>query len=172
MSPILRLCDEYCLRMKLPSLRLRHASRFYLFFDDGRRLLSSKFINSDGSTGHYEFRRCILGSKVVVEKKEDVEWDRFESFLEDWLLQNSGFVFDESKVFDLVWRFFVVRNDRFLAANYDPLLIHSSLDPLNSARGSAAMEIINEISLNDCDAARFWKLKASEILSRYGYWLS
>lgn len=168
----MRLCDEYCQRMGLAPLVLRHSSKFFMFFDNGARLLSSRWINSANSMGYYEVCECRLTSVVAVDSKERVEWSDFEKFIDGWLNSHSGLVFDRAKIFDLVWDFFVRRNDRFLSVNYDPALVHSTLDSSNPDRSSAAMDMVQEIMSMNCDAGRFWNDKAQEILSRYAHWFS
>lgn len=168
----MRLCDEYCQRMGLAPLVLRHSSKFFVFFNDGAKLFSCRWINSSSSLGYYEACECRLTSVVAVDSREKVEWDHFEKFMDGWLRNHSGLVFDRARIFDLVWDFFVRRNDRFLSANYDPLLIYSTLDASNPGRSSLAMDVVQEILSMDCDAGRFWESKAQEILSRYAHWLS
>lgn len=168
----MRLCDEYCERMGLGRLRLRHAPKFYLFFDGGEKLLSSKWISTPSSTGYYEFTECQLGRKVVVHSKEHVEWEDFEGFISSWLDIHRGMVFDKGVVFDLVWKFFVSRNERFLSLNYDPMTIYSTVDLSNPSRRSVAAGIVEETLSSACEAGHFWSSKASEIMSNYAHWLS
>lgn len=166
----MRLCDEYVERHGLRRLRLRHSSKFFLFFESGERLLSCKWMQ--GSSGYYEFCECRLGSGVVVLKREEVEWDRYESHLDGWTRSHEGLVFDKREVFHLVWRFFVMRNERFLAANYDPLTIYDTFEGEMSERTISAMNIVEDAAALNIEIGNFWKNKASEILSKYAYWLS
>lgn len=166
----MRLCDDYAERHGLGRLRLRHSSKFFVFFESGNRLLSCKWIQ--GSSGYYEFCECILGSSIVVLKREQVEWDRYESHLQGWIGSQKALVFDEKEVFHLVWRFFVMRNERFLAANYDPLSIYDTLEGEVSERKTAAMNMVQEVKAMNVEIGNFWKNKACEILDKYAYWLS
>lgn len=157
----MRLCDEYLERMGLGPLFFRHASKFFLFFDSGEKLLSVKWISSPNSPGRYEFLECILGNVVNIMHKEETEWSSYESFLEQWLRDHNGFVFEKQAVFRLVWNFFVSRNDLFLSKKYDPFLIYSTLD----GDTDAAIKIANDTSVY------FWDGKFGEILNNYAYWL-
>lgn len=158
--------------MGLGKLRLRHCSKFYLFFDGGGRLLSSKWVGSASATGYYELIECSLGRKVTVHHREQVEWSDFEAHMRSWIDSHSGFVFDRGSVFDLVWRFFVFRNDRYLAINYDPLTVYSTLDMNNPSRRSVAAGMIEEIVAKPGDAGQFWNSKATEIISNYAHWFA
>lgn len=164
----MRLCDEYHERMSLDCLFLRHSSKFFLFFDNGEKLLSVKWIESN--SGYYEFVECILGKTVKVSLKTQVDWHDFENFFSKWLLSHNDFVFDKEKILHLVWVFFVVRNDLFLSENYNPILIFKTLD-LNSNSIKLINKISEEISSSNCAAASFWKNKAQIIISNYSYWL-
>lgn len=168
----MRLCDEYVQRMGLPKLILRHASKFFLFFNDGDRLLSCRWIHSSNSCGYYEFSECILEKNVKVVRKESVEWDCYEDFLFGWLSSHRGFVFSKDKIFDLSWVFFVRRHDHFLASNFDPAKIYDSLDASNDNRIIVALELVEKISNLNVEAYDFWNSRAGEIISRYAHWFS
>jgi hypothetical protein len=148
--------------MGLGRLFLRHSSRSFLFFEEGQKLLSVKWVSSsNSSSGKYEFIECVLGNFVKVLSKNSVDWSFYEKSLDEWLLENKGFVFDQDKVFSLVWNFFVVRNDVLLAERYDPFLIHSTL---SADQVSLAKKIASEFS-------SFWGGKPGDILKNYAYWL-
>lgn len=166
----MRLCDEYSERMGLGKLRLRHSSRFFLFFEEGERLLSCKWIRNS-SCGHYEFYESIPGRVVVSVRREEVEWDEYESFLSRWLCSHGGLVFGRPRVFDLAWLFFVRRNDRFLSSIFDPSTIYRTVDPSNPLRSAAALDLVDLISSKDLEVARFWNSKSGEIISKYAHWL-
>lgn len=163
----MRLCDEYHERMGLDFLHLRHSSKFFLFFEEGDLLLSVKWIDSN-SSGRYEFRECSLGRTVRVESRSEVSWSDFEGSTSEWLRVHSGLVFDEDRVFSLLWKFFVKRHDRFLSEKYSPLLL---LDTLNSGSDYSARKIIGEVSKIECQASSFLKDKFFLILENYAYWL-
>jgi hypothetical protein len=153
----MRLCDEYMKRMALNPLFLRHSSKSFLFFESGAKLLSIKWINTPDA-GVYEFVECILGSVVKPLKKDRVDWSSYEHFLNSWLRNNREFVFEESRVFSLVWNFFVIRNDLSLSKNKNPYLVYQSLNDLNLAKKIA-------------DESSFWNGKFGDILKNYAYWL-
>ena len=165
----MRLCDEYCERMGLEKLFLRHSSRFFLFFEDGDKLFSCKWIHNNSSCGHYEFCESSLGRSVSRLRSEEVEWDEYEAFLAGWLRSNGGLVFERAKIFDLTWSFFLRRNDRFLASSMNPMLVYESVKASNKTRSATALDIVSEASL---EAAGFWNSKASDIISKYAHWLA
>lgn len=167
----MRLCDEYCERLGLGKLILRHASKFYVFFDGGERLLSCKWIHASGSTDYYEFVECELGHKVVVHSKDHVDWSEFEAFLSSWLNLNSGLLFNKGEIFDLVWKFFVLSNEKYFSVNHDPLFVYSTMDLKNSLRRSLAADMIEMMSSSETPT-KFWNSKASEIMSNYAHWLA
>jgi hypothetical protein len=155
----------------LGKLILRHASKFYVFFDGGERLLSCKWIHAPSSTGYYEFVECELGRRVVVYSKNQVDWSDFEGFLGSWLDSHSGLLFDKGAIFDLVWRFFVLRNERYFSSNHDPLSVYMTMDLKNPLRRSLAADMIEEMSSSGAPAT-FWNSKASEIMSNYAHWFA
>jgi hypothetical protein len=158
--------------MGLGKIFLRHTNKFFLFFEGGDKLLSVKWVNVGASSGNYEFFECILGKTVKVLSKQDVEWADYENFLSSWLSSHAGFVFDENKVFLLVWLFFVKRNDRFLSDNFDPFLVLSSVDLKSESAASAAKKILNKMRSCRSPAVHFWDNKANEIINKYAFWLS
>lgn len=167
----MRLCDEYSERMGLGRLFLRHSSRFFLFFDDGERLFSCKWIHNNSSCGHYEFSENILGRTVSLVRRDEAEWDEYEDFLAGWLGSHDGLVFDRLKVFDLSWMFFLKRNDRFLSSNVDPSAVYATVDKSNPLRSVAALDLVGRISSSNLEVARFWNSRSSEIISKYAHWL-
>jgi len=163
----MRLCDEYGQRMGLSPLIFRHYSKSFLFFDSGSKLLSIKwFSSSNSSSGRYEFIECTLGKIVKTLSKDGVEWADYEKSLEVWMSNHDGFVFDDKKVFNLTWNFFVVRNDVYLAERYDPFLIYSTL---GLDKIDLAMTIANEIPARSANS--FWGGQPGNILKNYAYWL-
>lgn len=167
----MRLCDEYSERMGLGRLYLRHSARFFLFFDEGDRLLSCKWVHNNVSCGHYEFSECLLGRTVNSLGRSRVEWDDYENFLSRWLGSHGGLVFDKAKVFDLAWLFFLRRNDRPLSSLADPEAIYSTLDESNKFRGRVALELLESISAVAPVVYDFWHARASKIVSSYAHWL-
>lgn len=161
----MRLCDEYSERMGLGPLFLRHSSRYFLFFESGRKLLSVKWLGSASSSGRYEFLECALGNVVKVLETDNSEWAYYEKFLSDWLSNHGGFVFEKDRVFGLVWKFFVTRNDLLLSQKYDPFLIHSTL-------GDSGVGLARKVADEMSDGPdSFWHGKTGEILNHYAYWL-
>jgi hypothetical protein len=156
--------------MGLPALRLRHCSKFFLFFNSGSDLLSCKWIQ-EGSSGYYEFCECKLGKTVKVLKKDKVEWDGYEAFLKGWLDCHGGLVFDKTKIFNIVWEFFVVRNDKWLSSQYDPFVVYDTLSGDERIRMLRAMDIVEEILKSNTNVSTFWNGKAMEIVSRYAHWV-
>jgi hypothetical protein len=150
--------------MGLQKLFLRHSARFFLFFEDGDKLFSCKWIHNNSSCGHYEFCESSLGKSVSRLRSEEVEWDEYEVFLSGWLRSNGGFVFERAKIFDLTWSFFLRRNDRFLADSLNPMLVYESLNA-----PATALDLVSKTGL---EAAGFWNSKASEIISKYAHWLA
>lgn len=161
----MRLCDEYSERMGLGKLFLRHTPKFFLFFDSGRKLLSSKWVGSSNSLGKYELIECSLGNVVGISHKTECEWSSYEKALDDWLHSHSGFVFEKDRVFGLVWSFFVSRNDQFLSDNYDPFLVYSTLAPSGLDAARKMSEDVSRLGVH------FWRGKFGEILGNYAYWL-
>lgn len=167
----MRLCDEYSERMGLGRLRLRHSSRFFLFFDGGEKLFSCKWVSSNSSCGHYEFSESVLGRAVSLIRRDQTEWDEYEGFLSGWLLSHGGMVFDRAMVFDLAWLFFLRKNERFLSSRLDPSVVYATVDPFNPSRFSAASDLVEKISRMDIGVSGFWSSKAGEIVSKYAHWL-
>lgn len=165
----MRLCDEYQERMGLDPLVLRHSSKSFLFFEGGEKLLSIKWVGLPNSSGIYEFFESGLGKTIKIHRKFDVEWSSYESRLSSWLSENSGFVFEERKVFGLVWNFFVLSNERLLSESHDPFLVFSSMDPCGSP--DLAKKILARVLARDARASRFWEQKPRMILEKYAYWL-
>lgn len=168
----MRLCDEYSERFGLAPLRLRHCSKFFLFFGPDNNLLSCKWIQN-GSSGYYEFCECFLGKSLKVLKREKVEWDLYETFLENWIESHEEeIVFDKTKVFNLVWEYFVASNDRLFSLSYDPVLVYETLSGDEKARMVCAMDLVGDILESNPQLARFWNGKAMEIISRYAHWIN
>lgn len=164
----MRLCDEYHERMNLDFLCLKHSSKFFIFFDNGDKLLSVKWNNSN--SGYYEFVECVLGKNVKVFSRTNVDWHDFEKFFSKWIDSHDGFVFDKKKILHLVWIFFVIRNDAFLSERYNPITIFKTLD-LNSDSLNLIKKISTEISSSNCRSSLFWKNKSESILLNYAYWI-
>ena len=167
----MRLCDEYSERFGLTPLRLRHCSKFFLLFGSGKNLLSCKWIQN-GSSGYYEFCECFLGKSLRVLKREKVEWDSYETFLEDWIKSHEGIVFDKTDIFNLVWEYFATSNDRLISLSYDPVLVYETLSGDKKARVVSAMNLVDDMLKSNPQLAKFWNGKAMEIISRYAHWVN
>ena len=164
------LHEEYALRKGL-SIGVKHVSKGFLFFGQDCRLLVIKWSQPGPHPGDYEISECVLGKRVKVLGHQNISWDRYEDYLLSWVSEHDDFVSNKAKIFHLVWEWFLRRNDKFFADNYDPIEIYSTIDATDSDRIINAMSFLEKLSKKQPQIFNFWNTKSSEIIAKYSHWL-
>lgn len=165
------LCEEYALRKKINFKCVRHVQKSFLFFDQENKLLVIKWTNQGNHPGYYEISECLLDSKIKTIKNNHVYWEQYEEFILNWLDCHNLLVSDKSEVFNLVWQYFLRRNDKFFSENYDPIEIYETISQKDSKNILNAIDFLEKISDKHPAVFDFWQKKASDVISKYAYWM-
>jgi len=165
-----RLCEEYYKRNGLSFPHARHETKGFVFFNGGRDLLSIRWTQPGPHPGSYEISECVLESRIRSTKNSSVSWDEYEDFMQGWVSSNEGIVSCSTKVFDLSWQYFIRRNEKILAKNYDPVEIYATVDEDNPSRMASASVLLSTMQSKNPVEFNFWHSKAINIISSYSYW--
>jgi hypothetical protein len=167
-----RLCEEYHQRNGLPFPHARHETKGFVFFNGGSDLLSIRWSQPGPHPGSYDISECVLEDRIRSTKNSSVSWDEYEDFMLSWVSSNEGIVSSATKVFDLSWQYFIRRNDKILAKSYDPIEIYATIDEDNPIRNTSASALLATMRSKHPVEFDFWHSKASNIISRYSYWMA
>jgi hypothetical protein len=165
------LCEEYASRHKIKILPILYVQKGFLFFDEDKKLLVIKWMKQGPHPGFYEISECKLDNKIKTIKNSYVNWDEYEKYLTNWIRSRDQIVSSSSEVFDLVWQYFLRKNDKTLAENYDSFEIFETVNEKNSKRILNAVCFLEKLSKKHPSIADFWSSKANDIISKYSYWL-
>lgn len=165
------LCEEYLFRNKIDILPIRYVQKGFVFFDEDKKLLVIKWMKQGPHPGFFEISECKLNNKVQTINNSYVGWDEYEDFLKKWLNNHDQLVSEPNEVFDLIWQYFLRKNDKIFSENYDAFEIFETINEKNSNRLLNAICFLEKLSKNNSNLVDFWNQKANEIVSKYSYWL-
>lgn len=164
------LCDEFCVKNKIPICPIKFVKKGFAFFGQNNNLLVIKWIQNGPSPGFYEISECCLEKSIKTIKVDNVNWEEYEKFLKDWT-QTHSILKDKKEIFYLTWEYFIRKNENFLLENYGPYEIYCTIDKENKNRILDSMIFLEKISKHK-SIFDFWNDKLSEVISLYSYWLA
>lgn len=164
------LHEEYALRKNL-SVGVKYVSKGFLFFGEDNRLLVIKWTQPGPHPGDYEISECLLGKRVRVLDHQNVSWNYYEDYILRWVSEHDNFVSNKTKIFHLVWEWFLRRNDKFFADTCDPIEIYSTIEASDTDRVVNSMSFLDKLSKKQPHIFNFWNTKSSEIIAKYSHWL-
>lgn len=165
------MCEEYFSRKGIDFNFVRHVQKGFLFFDEDKKLLVIKWTKIGNQPGFYEISECLLSERIKTLKNSHVSWDEYEQYLDEWIRSHDLFVYNSNEIFDLVWSYFLRRNDKLFATNYDAEEIYETINKNNEQRVLNSFYFLEKITERHPDLANFWNSKASDIISKYSHWL-
>lgn len=167
----MRLSEEYLLRNSLNPRHARHVARGFLYFQDGRRLLSIEWVAHGPHPGFYEVSECVLERVCRTLSSARVEWDEYESYLVDWRSRATDLVFDKQKIFDLTWRYFLRRHESVILGVLPLSCILKTIDESNPQRIVDCLGMVERLDALDSSLSGFWRSRAFEVVSLYCHWM-
>lgn len=165
------LRDEYCLRNNISLAKVKFIKKGFAFFGEQNLLLVIKWIQEGNHPGFYEISECSLEKRIITLEIKNIMWEEYENYIINWASSHS-IITNREVIFNLIWEYFIRKNEDFFIKNYTIDEIFKTIDEKNSDRVLSCIQLLDDISLKNKNIYNFWVEKLTEVINLYCHWLA